>query len=322
MDGEVMKKIVPKLSMSKHHKKWYKVIKNPTLQQILTHNYTNAIYDDGIRLDKNVSGLHSTIIIDLDGTKDEYRLVVHALRSHNIASLVLPSPSHKKALKEGLYKMRILVRAKGLKKNIYGYQYKQFFIDMGIKLKDHSGIDATAGEISRFFYPPVMYGIKEPMTKVDNKWIVPRPKPRNIDMDFAMDLVLKIQGKPYKAKTFFSPEARIKLVPPPETPKKYKGKTGDGKKFIITLPRDRVVNTTAYGKMKLSDIVELGVHVRCDCPFDECTEHNDKVGRDYAFCNSSGFFLCGNASLSGTGRHAHLQGEVNPFKNEVKLWKK
>jgi len=313
---------VPQLSMSKHHKRGYKVVKNPTLQQILTHNYTTAVYDGGIRLDANVSGIHGNIIVDLDGTKDEYKLLVYALRLHGISHLCLPSPSHKSALEKGLYKMRILVRAKGLDTAIYGFQYKQLFIDIGVDLQVNHGIDNTAGEISRFFYPPVMWGIKEPVVKVDNKWIVPRPKPRDIKMDFALDLVTKYKGKPYKAQKVFSQEERLKLNPPPKVPKKYKGKSADGDKFMIELPKDRIVGTTAYGDMTLEAIAKLGIHVRCDCPFDECAEHNDKLGKDYAFCNEYGYFLCGNMTANSQGRHAHLQGFLNPFKNEVKAWKK
>ncbi len=100
-----MKKIVPKLSMSKNHKRNYRIVKHPTLEQVLTYNYNSVMFRDNTRLKKNVIDFFENIIIDLDGNRDEYVLLTYALKAHNISFLAVPTPSHKDGLKVGEYRI-------------------------------------------------------------------------------------------------------------------------------------------------------------------------------------------------------------------------
>ena len=314
-----MKKIVPKLSMSKNHKRNYRIVKHPTLKQILTNNYNAVRFRDNTRLKNNVLEFFGNIIIDLDGNRDEYVILTYALRAKNISFVALPTPSHRDGVKVGQYRMRVIVRAKKLLVNHYGYQYRQFFKDIGINLDKHPGIDKSSGDIARYYYPPVMgagrAGIKEPKTlnKVTGVWYVKKPKPRNIDMKYALKRVEKFEGKPYIAKTRFTKKEKLELIPPPTPPGNSKGIDKTSGKHIIHIPKDRVIKTE-NGSIKFSKLskhcIKHGVQIRCNCPF-EAYEHGDGEGVDYAWCNSSGILLCG--SEDHNGRHSHLMGIVEPF---------
>ncbi len=316
-----MKKIVPKLSMSKNHKRNYRIVKHPTLEQILTNNYNAVRFNHNTRLKKNVIEFFENIIIDLDGNKDEYNILTYALRVKNISFVALPTPSHKDGLKLKVpeFRMRVLVRAKKLLVNNYGYQYRQLFKDIVVDLDKYKGIDKSAGDIARYYYPAVMgtgrTGIKEPKTlnRLTGVWYVKKPKPRNMDMKYALKRVEIFEGKPYTAKTGFTKKQKIELIPPPTPPANAKGVDKASGKYIIHIPQDRIIKT-ASGSMtfkKLSKYcIKQGVQIRCNCPFD-AHEHGDGAGEDYAWCNSSGLLLCG--SEDHNGRHSHLMGVLEPF---------
>ncbi len=310
-----MGKIIPKLSLSKNHKNDFKVIKHPTLKQILTHNYTGVKFRNNTRSKENVIEFFNNIIIDLDGSKDEYTLLTYALKVHNIGFIAIPSPSHKDKLAAGEYRMRIFVNANQLNVKNYAYQYRQLFKDLGMDLVKNTGIDKSAGDISRYYYPPVMDGIKEPKTfdSLTGRWVVKKPKPRNIDMEYALGLVKVNEGKAYKAKSRFTKKDKLDLIPPPKPPKDAKSFDPGTNKYIVHIAGDKIINTQ-YGSMKFKKLnkrcIKNAEHIRCDCPFD-AHEHGDGVGEDYAFCNGSGHLICG--SEDNNGRHSHILGVIAPF---------
>ncbi len=320
-----LQKIVPELRMSSHHKTGFTMIREPTLTDILSFNYTAAVYQSGSR-GGSVLRMLGNIIIDFDGgDKKQFKKLLKKLRAKGLAYLALPSPSHKNKLADGEYRMRVLVRAKNLTPTLYKYQFLSLLQDIGWNIDEDAGVDGSAKDASRFFYPPVMTknSIKEPKYKdvSTGKWkTTGKPKPRNITLEYARKRVSFNYGTPYIAKHYYKPNEKEFLVPKrvKESGKEYQSGTD---KEIIRFDGSKIIHTNS-GDMTFRELYDTcitdKVQIRCDCPFHP-EEHSDGLGRDYAWCNSEGHLLC---AVNGS-RHEDLIGFLDTsdyFDNEVKEW--
>ena len=77
---------------------------------IKTKSYSNAIFKDGRRAGKNIIGFHDLLILDIDNDDTDFTIndCKKLFTSNNLASLIIPSRSHRKA-KNGVIKDRYRV---------------------------------------------------------------------------------------------------------------------------------------------------------------------------------------------------------------------
>ncbi len=284
--------MIKKAVLSKHHLHEYKIVKNPTIIQILTHNITGCVFTRGRRAKKNVERMLNYLIFDHDGSRAGFDLFITSLEQANLSYLAFPSPSHKNSLPYA-YKMRIIVPAKNLTKELYPFQWLDLYARIGIEVPE--GADESAQEIARFFYPPVMKGVTG---TPENK------KPRNQSLRYALKRVRRYKGASYIAKKAYRASRKQELVPSGSI--NALGKFEFSKCDSIYFPDDTLLTHKGaeHTYAALAKFArKTGRQVRVTCPFgDEWGEHSDG-GKDYAFINSLGYIKCVSSK-----RHQHLIG--------------
>ncbi len=315
-------KIIPSMMLSTSHKGGWEFEVEPTLNDILHNNYTGVIYNKNTR-GMGVRKILGNIIVDFDGgTKKDFKLFISKLEQKNISYLAVPTPSHKNKLKDDQYRMRIIIRVKNLNVESYKYQFLQMLGDIRWDMNTNNGLDGSCLEIDRFYYPPVMKGIKEPkqQNKLTGVWSIKNPKPRNVTTEYALKRVFYHLGKPYTAKYYFNPKEKAVLIPPlvRQKGKNYTTDDTGTDKELVTIPRDKIINTelgeTTYEKL-YKRCTSNKEKIRCDCPFDASEHSDDGVGADYAFCNEEGILVC-----AASDTHRDLLGVIENdsfFNSEV-----
>ena len=275
-------------------------MQKPYLLDLLSHNLTPAVFKDGTRHGgkDNVDRILGYMVLDHDGHAGDLVTLLISLQERKISYITWASPSRENKKKEGLLKTRIIIPTHGLTKGMYAKQFLQLLIELGQEIDIQT--DETAQEITRFFYPPCMDGIREPHIKKDGKWIVLTPKPRNQGMTYAIASVTAYAGKPYRAKKRFT-EAMSRGI---EEKQAYAYSERESK----YLPDDTVITHCGERLGTFEELVKFGGHYRCDCPFEG--EHGTSSKDDSAFL-SEGHIIC----TSNT--HSHLIGR--PANSEQKF---
>ncbi len=287
------------VNLSKSHKKNYK-LQEPDLADLMNHNITPAVFKDNTRHGgkDNVERILNYMILDHDGTMEELITLLQELRASKVSYLTWASPSRKNKLSINLFKTRIIIPTIGLTKGMYAKQFLQLLIELGQEIDIRT--DETAQEITRFFYPPNMESIREPHIKIDGKWLVLNPKPRNQSQMYALESVTGYLGEPYTAKRRFTQAMTQKI--------EEKQSFAYSEKESVYLPDDMEITHCGIGLGTFADLISYGVHQRCDCPFDG--EHGTSSKEDSAFI-SNGHVICSSNS------HAHLIGR--PANQEIRF---
>ncbi len=80
------------------------------IKVVKTKAYSNAIFKDGKRAGKNIIGFHDLLILDIDNDDTDFTIenCKDLFTSNNIASLIIPSRSNRKA-KNGIIRDRYRV---------------------------------------------------------------------------------------------------------------------------------------------------------------------------------------------------------------------
>jgi len=296
---------IGEVNLSKSHRKNWKV-QEPYLPDLMNHCITPTVFVDGQRRKGdadlcNVERMLNFMVLDHDGNHTELVNLLLALQKKNISYITWASPSRQTKI-ETHFKTRIIIPTVGLTKGMYPKQFLQLLIELEQDIDIET--DETAQEVTRFFYPPNMNGVKEPHTFIANSkgdavkdgkkgfWKVLNPKPRNQDQVYALKSIQLYRGEPYTAKRRFT-KAMTETI---EERQAY----AYSERETVYLDDNLILQHDGSDmELTFGEVIASGTHTRCDCPFEG--DHGTSSKIDSAFV-SNGHVLCSSNS------HAHLIG--------------